>query len=319
MTRTGMLYQKQRNISGTDEIICQLSYCLHKLDSVRALPKYRRTYQNYVKVIIHKLRRKYPVQAVLRNGSVTMLHNNLELYIRAQFGFSLYDYTNDMLTIWSLPYLNDNNMKVKLCGVKVESDTFSILVKNSYHYLPAKGKTVIDVGANIGDSTIYFALCGAHKVIALEPFPKNYELAEKNIELNGFSNKIIMLLAGCAAHTGYVTVDPDYEGSVTSRLTGFSNGVKVPLLTLEDILNQNNVSYGAVLKMDCEGCEYDNLLSTPENVLRKFSHMLIEYHYGYKNIKEKLEKSGFHVTVTRPRISRKVKLMRFGYIFAKLN
>jgi len=128
-----------------------------------------------------------------------------------------------------------------------------------------------------------------------------------------------MLLGGCSAKSGYVTVDPDYEGSVTTRLAEFSNGMRVPLLTLEDILSQNNVPYGCVLKMDCEGCEYENLLSTPENVLRRFSHMLIEYHYGYKNIKEKLEKSGFYVSVTRPWISRKDKLMRVGYIFAKLN
>ena len=223
-----------------------------------------------------------------------------------------------MITIWSLPYLNDNKIKVKLCGVKMDSDAFSILVNNSYQYLPVKGNTVIDIGANIGDSTIYFALCGAHKVIGLEPFPKNYKLARKNIELNGFSNKIIMLLAGCAAKSGYVTVDPDYEGSVTTRLGEFSNGMKVPLLTLEDILSQNNVPYGSVLKTDCEGCEYENLLSSPEQILRRFSHMLIEYHYGYKNIQKKLEKSGFYVSVTRPRISRKDKLMRVGYIFAKL-
>jgi len=30
--------------------------------------------------------------------------------------------------------------------------------------------------------------------------------------------------------------------------------------------------------------------------------MMIEYHYGYKNLKEKLERSGFRISVTRPRI-----------------
>jgi len=152
---------------GKRRSLSRVSYCLHKFDTIRALPKYRRTYQNHVRAIIHKLRRKYPVQAVLRDGSVTMLHNNLEVYIRAQFGHNLYDYTNDMITIWSLPYLNDTEIKVKLCGVKFDSDAFSILVNNSYQYLPVKGKTVIDIGANIGDSSIYFALCGAHKVIGL--------------------------------------------------------------------------------------------------------------------------------------------------------
>ena len=54
------------------------------------------------------------------------------------------------------------------------------------------GKPIIfwDVGANIGDSSIYFALKGAKKVIALEPLPANYEMAVKNIELNNFKNII---------------------------------------------------------------------------------------------------------------------------------
>jgi len=33
-------------------------------------------------------------------------------------------------------------------------------------------KIVLDIGANIGDSSIYFATLGAKKVMAVEPFPK---------------------------------------------------------------------------------------------------------------------------------------------------
>ncbi len=38
-----------------------------------------------------------------------------------------------------------------------------------YGVLDVSGKVVIDVGASIGDSAIYFALKGARKVIAIEP------------------------------------------------------------------------------------------------------------------------------------------------------
>jgi FkbM family methyltransferase len=40
---------------------------------------------------------------------------------------------------------------------------------------------VIDVGAGVGDTAILFALRGAKKVIALEPFPSLYEEALINI------------------------------------------------------------------------------------------------------------------------------------------
>ena len=88
---------------------------------------------------------------------------------------------------------------------------------------------------------------------------------------------------------------------MASSIVESNNGAKVQLLTLEDILNENKIPSGeAVLKLDCEGCEYDIILFTDESTLQKFSYVLIEYHYGYKNLKEKLENCGFTVSVTRP-------------------
>ena len=313
-------YNDRQNISRSDEILSHVLYYLNKESGIGQFLMYRRTYRNYLSVIIHSLRKKFPLQAILRSGNSVTLHNNLQVYLLAQGGRNLYDYRDDIITLWSLPYLPDKNSKVKLSGVTIDSDMFSVLVNSSYQHLPVKGYVVYDVGANIGDSCIYFALRGAGKVIGIEPFPKTYELAKKNIELNGLSNKIITLLAGCAAHSGYITIDPSRESSVTNRLEdGVKNGIKVPLLTLEDILNQNSIlSDRLVLKMDCEGCEYENLLYTSKDTLQRFSHMLIEYHYGYKNIKEKLEECGFNVSVTRPGLSINDRFMRFGYILAKL-
>ncbi len=53
--------------------------------------------------------------------------------------------------------------------------------------------------------------------------------------------------------------------------------------------------------MDCEGCEYDVIKSTSDEILKKFSHIQIEYHLGYFDLKKKLENCGFDVTVTKPR------------------
>jgi predicted RNA methylase len=56
--------------------------------------------------------------------------------------------------------------------------SFKILI-DFYRFLRVEGKIVIDIGVNIADSSIYFALKGADKVIAIEPFPRNYETAKK--------------------------------------------------------------------------------------------------------------------------------------------
>jgi hypothetical protein len=48
--------------------------------------------------------------------------------------------------------------------------------------------------------------------------------------------------------------------------------------------------------MDCEGGENDSIPSASEDTLRNFSHIMVEYHYWYKNLKRKLEKRKVSVT-----------------------
>ena len=73
------------------------------------------------------------------------------------------------------------------------------------------------------------------------------------------------------------------------------------LLSLDNILlNYIKLLEGELLlKMDCEGCEY-NILNESNDVLRKFNRIVIEYHNGYENIKTKLEGVGFNVKFTKP-------------------
>lgn len=63
--------------------------------------------------------------------------------------------------------------------------------------------------------------------------------------------------------------------------------------------------------MDCEGYEY-NLLE--DDVLEKIVMIQMEYHYGYRDLKEKLEGCGFSVRYTEPR---KGKVMELGFIYAE--
>jgi FkbM family methyltransferase len=319
---------KKQNIATIDEII---SYLLNLESRVKikiiGTQTYCRTYLNFLNVIIRVLRNDYPIEAILRNRTRVTLHNHEQAsFVTETKGHKgvEYDIINDIITISSLPYMTDKGMKVKLHGCMRNGEVFAIFFNNIYKNLPVKGKTVIDVGSNIGDSSIYFALRGADKVIGVEPFPKNYETAKKNVELNNLSNKITVLLSGCAAKSGYVNVDPGYESSTASYLSGgLKNGTNVPLLTLENLLDENHIRSGeAVLKMDCEGCEYDTILSSTDSVLRQFSHMQIEYHYGYNNLKNRLEESGFNVSVIRRPILQlhpdNNEKMYIGDIFARL-
>jgi FkbM family methyltransferase len=314
---------KKENISLTDEILAHIYNLksLNKFTAITTALKYRRIYTNYYEIILQILKKKYPIEANLRSGDKLIMRNNREVQLKGgRFDGFEYDTVNDIVILPPLPYV-DGNTSVKLYGGVNNGDIRDIFIDNVYQRLPVKGKTVVDVGANIADSSIYFAIHGAYRVIGIEPFPKNYELARKNIEYNNLSNKVRIRLAGCAANNNVISVDPTYERGIYSVLKDFDGGIKVPLLTLDNILDTNRDVIGdtcLVLKMDCEGCEYETVLSADNSTLKRFSHIIIEYHLGYKNLKEKLEKNNFRVSVTRPRIYKLEGLkLRLGYIFGE--
>ena len=85
-------------------------------------------------------------------------------------------------------------------------DVWGIFIRGQYRILPVNKVVVLDVGSNIGDSSIYFALQGLSRVIAVDPIPYNYRIARENVNLNHFTNKIDVILAGCDSETHWVQI-----------------------------------------------------------------------------------------------------------------
>jgi hypothetical protein len=159
-----------------------------------------------------------------------------------------------------------NNVKLKHVSVT------AIEVFNMDQYERLKHVTyrdVVDIGAANGDSAIYFALRGARRVVAIEYDHELFMEMLENIRLNNLEERIIPI-------NHYATSG-----------------------TLKIILNKYNINDG-ILKMDCEGCEYEVLLKEETEVLRKFKEMLIEYHGSPKLLENKLLEAGFTVTVEKP-------------------
>lgn len=184
-----------------------------------------------------------------------------------------------------------------------------------------KNKIVIDIGANIGDSAIYFALRGARHIYALEPYPYSYKLAMQNIKLNRLQNKITLLNEGCGEEKRKIKIYTNYKNFGGTDLKNFKGGTAIGITTLDELVKRFNIIDNGILKIDCEGCEYGALLKAKDSVLRKFKQIQVEYHYGYLNIKRKLKKSKFKIIDTIPKYSTNSdaenKEMLIGFIYAK--
>ena len=160
---------------------------------------------------------------------------------------------------------------------------------------------VIDIGANIGSFTLRAAKNPAVDLVySFEPFPSNYELVERNIQLNKLENKIYLSQQGIGKKKEKRKLFLGLQGNATHSLFTKSNkSISINIIKLEDIFRENNLKRCSLLKMDCEGAEYEIFESATPALLKKINIICMEYHPNGnpQNIKLKLEKCGFDVLV----------------------
>jgi FkbM family methyltransferase len=182
-------------------------------------------------------------------------------------------------------------------------------LQNNYmrRYAIKADDIVIDIGAHLGTFSIFAATQAPRvKVWGYEPIPKLFSLFERNVALNNLKANVTPFMFGIAAKDGetdlYFTV-PDVGGSTTPEIRfseatkrlGEPKSIRIKTKTLVDIFEKNNISQCDFLKMDCEGAEFESILNTPPEVLKKISHMTIEYHLNPKPLIDFLSGIGFSV------------------------
>jgi FkbM family methyltransferase len=139
-----------------------------------------------------------------------------------------------------------------------------------------RGRDVIDVGVNVGDTALYFILNGARRVIAVEPLPNVAKCAEENVRLSGAAEKVKVLNAALSDEPASIPCDYDVRLSGSFSTLKGGGPCKVPGVTISDLLKMVDDPY--LLKMDCEGCEAQVILGPERERLRAFEHIIFETH-----------------------------------------
>ena len=158
------------------------------------------------------------------------------------------------------------------------------------------GKTFIDIGANCGVATIILAKQNPKSVIySFEPCKKVFEILCNNIKINNLKNVIPYNKAVSKQEIKTITLSlhPDYSGGNTTYAdnTKINNFFNKPIetyivdcISLDEIIINNNITEVELLKIDCEGAEYDilyNSLKLKQNIIK---NMVGEFHNLNYNI-----------------------------------
>ena len=148
------------------------------------------------------------------------------------------------------------------------------------------GATIIDIGANAG----YFALFAADQfphshIFSFEPVPVNYNQLQRHSNLNKTRDIKCFPLA-VAGQAGEISLSLDARDSFTTSATLFTHensredSLQVSCLPLWEIMDEHKIVKCDLLKMDCEGAEYDILYNTSPQYLQRIDQMVMEVHCG---------------------------------------
>jgi len=197
-------------------------------------------------------------------------------------------------------------------GIRLEAESISLTILfetwlYDVHFLgfDLSNWLVVDVGAFVGDTALYYAKRGAF-VIAIEPVPSHFETMLKNLELNpGLKPRILPINAAIADKDEYVeiAVDGEFDSDASMYKSGIKR-VRATAYTLRSLLNYVK-GLGIVidafrtkaLKMDCKGCEWD-VVNNELDTLKIFDIIKIEYsaylrNYSVDQLISRIETAGY--------------------------
>jgi len=161
--------------------------------------------------------------------------------------------------------------------------------------------TIIDIGGHIGSFAVSKGIkYPQSSIYVFEPFIDNYEILVKNIRQNNLEN-VHAEMKAVAGKEGTISLNIS-SGNTGGHSIVYDTGdsIQVKTTTLANIFESNHISKCDLLKMDCEGAEYEILFTTPKEILERISSIIMEYHNSpdcnFIDLKKFLELQGFKIT-----------------------
>ena len=160
----------------------------------------------------------------------------------------------------------------------------------NHYYTPRSlrippGHSIVDIGADVGVFTVWAALNSPESpVVAVEPSARACHFLRQNISRNHLGNAAV-LQAACGGRRGMAVLYS--RGPCDAWNTLYSQdrsgclcrpNENVEVFTLEEVFQRASVHICGLLKLDCEGAEYEILFGAGHQTLARIERIALEYH-----------------------------------------
>lgn len=165
------------------------------------------------------------------------------------------------------------------------------------------GMLVIDVGGFIGDSALLYASKGA-LVHVFEPMAESIAAMRRNLSLSGeVGERVVIHPVGLSHEDGALEMSYDPDKATFSSTVGlFADAdpcrATVALVGADRYLASLHLPKVDILKIDCEGCEYDLVGKTSLLSILRPSEVVLEFHAGSEKLLNALHAEGYRTEMT---------------------
>lgn len=165
-----------------------------------------------------------------------------------------------------------------LCYLDEVFTIIEVIVFEEYGSVQKSLATIVDIGANIGVSSVWLAQKYPEATIwSFEPAPSTFSRLQVNVALNGIESRVHLIAAAAAGTNGHGTFAIGPTSSTSSLSNSESTGICVNLISLPAILEMVGGQVD-LMKIDCEGGEYDFFACASQDALKAIRHIVGEAH-----------------------------------------
>ena len=201
-----------------------------------------------------------------------------------------------------------NGLKIYVSPHNMDLLTVIVVFCKRDYGIIKKGSTVIDIGANIGIFSLFAAYMGAEKVFAFEPNTAAYKYLLQNVNENNLEHIIVPInMAVTGNDNAAVKIPLAYSPQNKTETNDeelCSEFELVNTISLEGILERYSINHVDLLKLDCEGAEYEIIHAAKATTFFKIKNIRMEYHQGSVNtLVSDLKKYAFRAVKFKPETS----------------
>ncbi len=159
-------------------------------------------------------------------------------------------------------------------------------------------QVIFDIGANLGNHTLYWATKLKPKIIySFEPLKANLECLQSNCEDNQLQERVVIVPKAVGRQNGFVQIknyDESNLGSTSFEMPQSDNTSETPLITVDDFVEENQLDQLDFVKIDTEGFECEVLAGMHQSIQRFHPAIWVEVSADtVRKVNQLLEQMGY--------------------------